>query len=84
MDALPVLCSDKNYRYIDNIVFTQIDLRKAAFLPAYTDLALWSDTYNMEINTVNPTTPPDTQTGEHFVIISMVERIHVFNTNLRK
>ena len=83
MDALPVLCADKNYRYIDDIVCTWIEIQEAAFLPAYTDPAQWSATYNVEMKTVDPNAPQDTQTGERPIIISMVQKTHVFNTNLQ-
>ena len=71
-DVLPVLCVDKNYRYIGDIVCTWTKLPEAAFLPPYPDQALWSDTYNIEITTVNPTATPDTTTSERPVMISLV------------
>ena len=84
MDALPVLCADKNYRYIYDIVHTWTKLRAAAFLPVHPDPAQWSDTYSVEIKTVNPNAPPAAQTGACPIIISMVEKTHILNANVQK
>ena len=63
MDALPILCTDKNYRYIDDVFCRWTKLCEAAFLPAYPGTTQWSDTYNIKIKTVEPNAPPGAQTG---------------------
>ena len=55
----------KDCRYIiDDIICTWNDLQETVYLPPYPDSALWSETYNVEIKTVNLTVVPDTNTGE--------------------
>ena len=84
VDDRPILCVDKNYRYIDDIVCTRIDLREAAFLLAYPDPALWLDNYNVEIKPADPTVVPETNFSEYPIIILLVQKTHVFNANLQK
>ena len=57
-DTLPVLCVDKNYRCIDDILCTGTDLVKAYFTPPYPDSDQWSNTYDVEITTVDWTAAP--------------------------
>ena len=45
IDALPVFCADKGYRFIDNIICTNKELLEKAFLPTYPDPTRWSTTY---------------------------------------
>ena len=52
-DALPVYCVDKGYQYIDNIGCTNTELLQATILPPYPDVARWSNTYNVQIKTVD-------------------------------
>ena len=54
VDALPIFCTDKNYRYIDNIIRMNTELQEAAFLPPYPDAGRWSSTYHVNVLTVNP------------------------------
>ena len=54
IDTLPVLCVDKNFRYIDDVLCIWTDLPEATFLTPYLDQAQWSNTYNVEIKTVDP------------------------------
>ena len=44
IDALPVFCVDKNYRYINGIICTGIGLLEVALLPTYLDTTRWSRT----------------------------------------
>ena len=84
IDALPVFCADKGYRFIDDVIQTNTELLQAAFLPTYPDPALWSSTYHVQINVVNPAAIPDPQTLRRPVIADMQEKSHVFNPNLQK
>ena len=38
VDTLPILCADKNYRGINDILCNRIDLVEADFIPAYPDI----------------------------------------------
>ena len=58
IDNLPVLCANKNYRCIDDVFFTGTDLVEADFIPPYPDSDLWSNTYDVEITTVDQTAAP--------------------------
>ena len=40
IDALPVFCTDKGYKYIDDVIWMNTKLLQAAFLPTYPDPAL--------------------------------------------
>ena len=44
IDTLPVLCADKNFKCIDDVLCTWNDLPEATFLPPYPDPARWSNT----------------------------------------
>ena len=46
IDTLPVLCTDKSYRCINDVLCTWTDLPEATFLPPYPDPAQWSNTYD--------------------------------------
>ena len=37
IDTLLVLCTDKNFRHIDDVLHTWADLLEATFLPSYPD-----------------------------------------------
>ena len=84
VDTLPVLCGDKNYRCIDDILCTWIDLDKADFTPPYPDANRWSNTYNVEIKTVNPLGTPDPGTNERPPIIVVSTQTQIFDANLQK
>ena len=43
IDALPVFCADKGYKFIDNVIWTNTKLQEASFLPTYPTATLWSD-----------------------------------------
>ena len=83
IDTSPVLCADKNFRYIDDIICTGTKLLEAAFLPVYPDLRLWSETYHVNIETVNPTVVADA-TSARPTTTTMVEKTNIFNANHQK
>ena len=58
IDTLPVLCADKNYRRINDVLCTGTNLVKADFTPPYPDLDLWSNTYDLKIKTFNQLVVP--------------------------
>ena len=55
LDALPVFCADKGYKYIDDIIRTDIEKKISDFTPTYLLASQWSDTYYVEVATVDPT-----------------------------
>ena len=52
--------------------------------PNYVKFLEWLDRYNVKIETVDPTAPPDTQTGAHLTTITMVKMTHVLNATIQK
>ena len=52
-DALPVLCVDKGFRFINNITCTNKELIKTNHLPTYPDETLYLTVVNVEINLVD-------------------------------
>ena len=83
IDTLPVFCADKGYKFINNIIWTNTKLVQAAFLPTYPNATLWSNTYHVQIQTVDPTAAAD-QHNVCPVVTAMQEKSHVFNPNLQK
>ena len=82
IDTLPVLYADKNYRYINDVLCTWIDLDKADFTPLYPNIDQWSNTYNVEIKTVNPLRTPDQGTDKRPPVIVVSTRTYIFDANL--
>ena len=70
-DTLPILCADKNYRGLDDVIRTGIDLVEADFTPLYPDADLWSVTHHVEVTTVNPNDQPDPNTGLRLHTVTM-------------
>ena len=83
-NTLTVLCIDKNYRCIDDVLCTWTNLEEATFLLSYLHPAQWSNTYDVEIKTVNLNDNPFQGTGESPPIIMLEQRKHVFDPNLQK
>ena len=82
--TLPVLCTDKNYRCLDDVLCNWTDLDEADVTPPYPKADQWSNTYNVGIKTVDPNATSVQGTGERPPIIVMMQRTHVFDTNLQK
>ena len=53
IDALPVFCADKGYKFIDDVIRTNTELLQAAFLPTYPTATQWSSTYHVQIQVVD-------------------------------
>ena len=83
VNALPVYCADKGYRYIDNVICKNTELLEAAFLPPYLDASRWSITFHIEIETVDPASAPGTNSSRT-PTKEMVEKTQFFNANLQK
>ena len=53
-DALSVLCTNKNYQGLNEVLRTGHDWVKTGFMPDYLDANRWSTTHHVQISTVNP------------------------------
>ena len=54
IDALPVFCADKGYKFIYDVIQTGTKRIGSAFLLTYPNTALWSNTSHVEVVTVDP------------------------------
>ena len=82
LDALPVFCVDKGYKFINYVIQTGIEQLQAAFMLPYPNTALWLNTYHVEFVTVDLVAIPDANIGLRTPITEVHERSHVFNPNL--
>ena len=82
--ALPVFCADKGYKFIDDVIQTGTKRLRTAFVPTYPDTGQWSNTYHVEVVTVDPAAQPDANTGLRQLVIEVHEKTHIFNPNLQK
>ena len=82
-DALPVLCADKNYQGLDEVLCTGRDRVETDFMPAYPNATRWSTTHHVKISTVNPTADgaPD---GLWPIRFTTMQQTHVTDANLQK
>ena len=83
-DTLPVLCADKKYRGIDDVLCNEIKLVEAAFTLIYSDTNQWSNTYNVDIRTINPTAAILADDGSSLQTITLEQQTNIFNANLQK
>ena len=84
LDALPVFFANKGYKFIDDIVQTNIKQVRPAFMPAYPLASQWSNTYHVQVETVDPLAIPDPTTLLRAPIVTMQKRTNVFNPHLQK
>ena len=70
IDTLSVLCAEKNFTYINDVLHTWTNLQEVTFLPPYPDSDQWSNTYSVEIKTVDSGVAPS-QNSERLVIIAL-------------
>ena len=84
IDALPVFCTDKGYKFIDDVIWTNTELLEAAFMPTYPIATLWSNTYHVQVETIDPASIPDPQTLLCPFTTEIQERSHVFDPKLQK
>ena len=82
--TLSVLYVDKNYRFIDDVLYTYINLDKADFTLSYSNADQWSNTYDVEIKMVDPLALPVAGTNERSSIIVVEQRTQVLDANLLK
>ena len=82
-DTLPVLCADKNFQGLDEVLWTKHDLVEMDFMPPYLDANQWSTTHHVQVSTVNPNDAADRVTGKRPVHFQMMEQTHIFDANLQ-
>ena len=83
-DVLPVLCVDKNYWGLNEVLRTKRDLVQTDFMPPYTNTNLWSTTHHIQVSIVDLHDNTDEDIGESPVCYQMMEQTHVFDANLQK
>ena len=84
-NALPVVCADKNYGGLDEVLCTGLEKVENDFMPAYLDANRWSTTHIQDA-TSNPTAclVKGTKTNERLVRDQTVQQTVVINENLQK
>ena len=53
-DTLPVLCTDKNFQSLNEVLWIGINLGEIDFMPPYPNTTQWSSTHHVKIQTVTP------------------------------
>ena len=76
IDAPPVFCADKGYRFNDNVICINTELLEAAFLPTYLDPTLWSSTYHVQLEVFDPLAAANAQ-GVHVMRTEMQQKSHI-------
>ena len=84
LDALPVFCADKGYKYIDDVIRTNVEKTLAKFTPTYPAASQWSSTYHVEVLTLDPNATPDPTTKKRPTVVKVQERTNVHNPDLQK
>ena len=83
LDALPVLAADKVYKYIDDIIRTDIEKTISDFTPTYPLASQLWDTYYVEITTVDPNSALDAN-GALVPIQEVQKSTNIHDPNLQK
>ena len=78
--ALSVICVDKGFKFVDNVIHKNKELIKTNHLPTYPNESLWSTIVNIEIDMVDPTATLDVQTGDRPIIKAVLKK--VFDVNM--
>ena len=84
LDALPNLCEDKNYKYIDEIISTNTKLTQTYFLSAYLVRTQQSSMQHVNLESDDPIIGLDVPSGTSPICIEMVENPPIFNQNLQE
>ena len=82
LDALPVFCADKGYKYIDDVLRTNVEFTLSKFTPAYPLASRWSETYHVEVNTEDPDAALDTN-GDHVTVKVLQKRTNIKDPSLQ-
>ena len=82
-NTLLVLCAYKNFRGLNEVLGTGIDLVESNFMPTYPNTNQWSTSHHMQISIVN-STDPEAPNGSRPERFGMMERTHIFDANRQK
>ena len=83
-DALSLLCSNKNFQGLNEVLQTGRDLVTTNFMLPYPNATKWSTTHHVQVSIVIPTNQADRVTGKRPVRYQMMEQTHAFEENLKK
>ena len=83
IDTLPVFCANKGHKFIEDIIRTGTEQLRASFLPTYPVAGRWSNTYHVEVVTVDSTAQPGAN-GCRPEVVRLQEKTHIFDPNLQK
>ena len=83
-DTLPLLCLDKNFHGLDEVLWIGTNLVKVDFMSPYPNATRWLSTHNVKIQTVAKTAAIDTTTGVRPFVHIVIEQTDIFDTNLQK
>ena len=82
--TLSVLCADKNFQGLDEVIQTGRNLVERDFMPTYPDTTQWLNTHHLDIQTVHPPANIDATTEVRPPITIVVQKKHDFDKNLQK
>ena len=80
IDALPVLCADKGFRYVGKIICTEMELVEATFVPSYPDTTKWSSDHEVYDKVVDRSQLP--VAGLHPMMSILTKKTIITNSNL--
>ena len=83
IDAIPVLCADKGFRYIDEIICTNKEEVESTFLPAYPDANQWFYNHEVYVEVVDKSKTVG-KDGLHPMESIMTNKTIITNSNLQK
>ena len=81
-NTVPVLCVDKNFWNLNEVIWTEHNLVERDLMPTYPDATQWSNTHHVEIQTVDQSVAVDANTGLCPPFVTLLLKTHVFDTNL--
>ena len=81
--TLPVLCADKNFQGVDEVLLTGLELVGTDFMLPYPDASQLSTTNHEQISTLNLLDVPLAY-GSCSTCFVIIEQTHVFDTNFQK
>ena len=84
IDTLPVLCADKNFQGLNEVIRIEHDLVETNFIPTFPNTTQLSTTHHVQVSTIILNDLPDALTGGRPLHFEVMRQTHVFETNLQK
>ena len=81
-NTLPVLCADKGYRHLENIINNNDELDKVTLMSLYPDATQKYIVMDVKIDTVDPNSIPSSTASVCSVIKCLKTETHDFDENL--